>query len=72
MRRKSLRVYLALKPDRFYLEWWPVSEGEMLTFFLPKEPLSFIFPLGVRKQELKIVADPDTLHNQSFFLFPCC
>lgn len=33
MRRKSLRVHLALKPDRFYLEKLPVSEGEMLVFF---------------------------------------
>ena len=67
MRRKLLWVDLALKPDRFYLEELPVSEGEMLIFFsCLRSCWTLFFPPGVRKrkQELKIVCDPDTVQSK--------
>lgn len=74
MRRKLLRVHLALKPDRFYLKELPVSEGEMLIFFpaFGAVELYFPHPLGVRKKGLKIAGDPDTLRKKKSFLLSCC
>lgn len=63
MRRESLPVPLALEFARFYSEELSVRERCSFSSCLRSRGTLFL-PVGVRKQELKIVGDPDTLHNK--------